>query len=138
MKIRNHEIERFVIFLMELELTGRNSRMRSRLCKQLATRMEQTEQERLDLIKQFSNKDSDGNPLTEVNEQGLTTYSIANMQEFDAEFHDLMNELFIIEKSEENREMFDVVLEATLNTTKVFSGVEAVEYDRWCDIIEGE
>ncbi|MEK5036295.1 hypothetical protein MKY96_33120 [Paenibacillus sp. FSL R7-0302] len=139
MKMKTFEVEGFHSFLIGLKLGAQESRMRSRLCKFLVAKMEQTDQERMELINQFSEKnEEDGTPVGSANEDGSTTFKIADMHAFNREFQILMNEDFIIEETEDKKAMFEVVRHAALNTDEIYSGAEAVMYDRWCDIIEGE
>jgi hypothetical protein len=135
LKIKNHEIEQFASFLLTLELKGKQSRMRTRLCKILAERLKQVEEERMDLIEMYSDKDDNGKPKVVV-DQGRSVYSLNDKVAFDNEYRTLLEEEFIV-SGEENREIIDEVKEVVLNVDMSFKGEKALIFDRWCEILEG-
>lgn len=138
MKMYNYEIESFVAFLMTLELAGQKSRMRTKFVKLALDHLKEVENDRIDLIKEYVELDENNDPKTTEDENGLTRYEMRDIDSFKAEYDILMSEKFVIENLETNRNMLDLVKDAILNTNLVFKGQEALQYDRWCEICEGD
>jgi hypothetical protein len=133
-RIRNSEIRDFAMFLLDEKLSGKKSRMRTRFIKLLDERLKQIDEERLALLKEFAELDENGNVKTR--EDGTAIMSDENMAKFQVEFAELMNEEFVIDETEERREMLLTIKDIVLNTEKEFSGQSAFQYDRWCEIVE--
>jgi hypothetical protein len=135
MKIKNGEIEAFANFLMDFELKGRESRLRTRFVKFLMERVQLITEEHRDLIRQFARFDEEGNPII-IEENGIKMYDVPDRAGFNREYYLLLNEDFIIEENEERKEMLLFIKELILNCDKTFKGKKAMEYDRWCEIVE--
>jgi len=136
-RMHNVEIESFANFLLELNLKGKDSRMRTRFIRLLQERMELIRGEHSELLKQHSNLDENGNPNI-VERDGQKVYDVKDVTEFNKDYNDLMLEQFVIEETESNKEMIKIVREAVVNCDKEFSGQEALVFDRYCEIVEGE
>jgi hypothetical protein len=136
MKMYNYEIENFVIFLTNEEVNAKHSRMRSRFLKLVSAHLNQIEEERQELIKQFSYKDENGEPQTEAKEDGSTVFKLKDIEGFQKEYTELMLEEFIIEPTGDKENMLKAIQDIILNTNKTFKGQEAADYDRFCDIVE--
>lgn len=137
MKMRNEDLIGFVDFIMNEEVTPKLSRMRSRFVKIAKERIQQNDEDRMEIIKQYCEVDEQGELVTVTDEEGNARYKIENMDEFNKEFSELMSEYFIVEDNETNKEMLECVKAIVHNTTKMLKGQEALQYDRWCDIVEG-
>lgn len=136
MKIKNAEIEAFSNFLMDFELKGRESRLRTRFVKLLVQRQSEIQEEHRELLRQYANFDEEGNIKTLELPNGLKVYDVPDKDTFNREYYLLMNEDFIIEENEERKEMLLFIKELILDCEKTFKDREAIEYDRWCDIVE--
>lgn len=134
--MRNHEVQGFVNYLITEELSGKFSRMRTRFVKLAQKQIDQIEQERIELVKNYAEKDEHDNPIILTHENGSTSYKVNDMEGFNVEYAELMNEVYIIDETDERREMLECVKHVVLNTIKMFKGQEALDYDRWCDIVE--
>lgn len=135
MKIKNGEIEAFANLLMSFELKGRESRLRTRFVKLLMERANLVREEHTELIRQFARFHENGEPvIIEVNGQRM--YDVPDKEGFNKEYALLLNEDFIIEENEERKEMLLFIQELILNCEKTFKDREALEYDRWCEIVE--
>lgn len=138
MRIKNAEIQGFVEFLMGLQLNGKQSRMRTRLCKLLGDQIRQMDEERMELIKINGEVGEDGNPVTIRDEEtGSMVYKINNQEQFRKDYEQLLSEDFIMDETEERMAMLLEVKDIVFNVDGVFSGDEALVYDRWCEIVEG-
>lgn len=138
MIIKNHEIAQFGNFLMDLKLKGRTSNMRVRFVRLLDERLALMNEERDALFHDYVMKDEDGSPIIEIDEAtGKEIYPFENGNEYSIELQKLMTEDFIIEESDERALMISEIKEAILNCDIELSGDEAVQYIRWCDIVEG-
>lgn len=136
MKLYNYEIEPFGNFLLELELKGKESRMRTRLVRLLDERLKLINQERLEIINTYAKRDENGEiEYQEINGQKM--FKINDIENYKKEMEELINEVFIIDETEERREMLTTVANAVLNCDMVFKGEKAIQYDRWCEIVEG-
>jgi cupin superfamily acireductone dioxygenase involved in methionine salvage len=138
MRMHNIEVESLGKFLLGINLKGRESRMRTRFIKLLQERIELISAEHQELIKQHSVKDENGEPKTIENEQGQKVYDIVDMQTFNKDYNELMIEEFVIEVTESNRSMIEVVSNAVFDCDEMFSGQDALVFDRYCEIMEGE
>lgn len=136
-KIKVSQIKEFAEFLLSLELRGRESRMRTRLIKQLDQKLKDVQQEFQEhILKEYCNLDDDGNPKTkEVNGQYYWDIKDGCQEDFNREYRELWNEEYIIE-GENNREMLLTVKDAVLNCDQLFSGQEALKYDEYCELVE--
>ena len=83
-------------------------------------------------------KDENGKSVSYVNQNNQQVYDIADMENFNKEYNELMREDFIIEVNESNKEMITIVRDAVLECDMEFSGQEALAFDRFCEIVEGE
>jgi hypothetical protein len=135
MILKNVEVESLIKFLMELELKGRDSRLRTRFVKLLMERQNLIDEEHQQLVKQYSSKDSEGNPNIIIKE-GKQFYDVEDKVGFNREYYILLNEEYIIEETEERKEMLLLLKDIILNCEKTFMGGEALEYDRWCEMVE--
>jgi len=137
MYIKNGEINKFTDFLLELELSGKDSRMRTRLCKLLMERASQISEEHMALLEEFGKKNEDGTLVSALDEEsGKRVFDLEDGQAFQREYYLLMSEDFCIKNDETTREMLESVSQQILTCDKTFKGEQALEYDRWCEIAE--
>lgn len=135
MKIINAEAQDFANFLMSIDLIGRDSRFRTRFVRLLMERVQQVKSEHAELIKQFARFDEEGNPII-VKINGQDAYDVPDRASFNKEYNLLLNEEYVIDETEERKEMLLLIKDIILNCQKTFKGREALEYDRWCEIVE--
>lgn len=135
MRIKNFEIKPFIDFLMNLELIGKKSRMRTRFVKLLMERQMLINEEHQELLKQYSELDEEGNPKV-VEKDGELLYDVKDKISFTREYNILLNEDFVIEETEDKKEMLLTVQDIVLNCEMMFKGAEALLYDRFCEILE--
>lgn len=136
MKMHNVEIEPFIKFIMELDLPGRESRMRTRFYRVALGKIKEIEEERLILVNKHGNLDNDGNVKKIKNDNGVLIWDIKNIQGFNDDHRDLLFEEWVLDNTEERKEMFLTLKNIVLNVDRTFKGQEALEYDRWCEIVE--
>lgn len=136
MRLKNYEIEALVNLLFNMQLKGRDSRMRTRFVKQLDEYWQSIFQtERTELISQYAQKDENGEiVLNEDKKQAILIEE--TIPEFEAEFNILMNEEYIVEENETNREILLTVGRLMLNCDLEFNGNDAIMYDNWCEKFE--
>lgn len=136
MKMKNDEVEYFSIFLMGLELPSFESRLRTRFVKHiLGERIQLVKEEHAELIKEFARFDEEGNPIV-IQDGDKQMYDVPDRAGFNREYFRLLNEDFVIDETEERKEMLLLIKDIILNCDKTFKGREALEYDRWCEIVE--
>jgi hypothetical protein len=133
MRMLNRELKDFVQFLMNIELAGKQSRMRSRFVKVVADRLQEMEEFRMSLVEKYANKEPDGS----ISIVG-SVYDFPDDKRalFDTEYEEVLSEQFILDDTEERIDMLHTIKDAILNVETKFSGVSALQYDRWCDIVE--
>lgn len=136
-RMYNVEIEQFANFLLGLNLKGKESRMRTRFIKTLQERMALVKEEHLDLIKQYSEKDENGEPKI-IEKDGQQVYDVQDMEAFNKEYNELMLEELVVEETVANKDVLNAVRNAVLNCDQEFSGQDALVFDRFCEIVEGE
>lgn len=136
MQMYNVEIKPFVEFLMKLELPGKESRMRTRFCKMAAQKINDLMEEKMIIIKKHGNLDKDGNVKQTKDSQGRLIWDIKNKEGFSKDYKELISEKWILDNTEERKEMFLTLKNVVLNVNITFKGQEALEYDRWCEIVE--
>lgn len=137
MIIKNYEIAPFGRFLFDLKLKGKESRMRTRFISLLESRLELINKEREQLLDDYAKKDEEGNILKEYNEEmKRDVVLLEDGQAYNAEVLKLMNEDFIIEETADKIEMLKTIQEIVLNVDLEFSGNEAMQYERFCQIVE--
>lgn len=141
-KMKNNELNLVIGFLMELKLRGRESRMRTRLVKQLQTYYSDLVlEEQQQLIEEHGERDDKGELIARPMEleDGTTAseYSIKDVATFNKEVNELFSEEYIIEITEENRLMLETVSEAVFDYDEEINGLKALQYDRICEIFEG-
>jgi hypothetical protein len=135
MRIKNMEIEPFLEFIMNFELKGRESRLRTRFAKILMERLRLINEENMMLIKQYGNVDEKGN-INIIEKDGKKYYDVIDRESYNREYWILMNEEFVIDQTEERKEMLLFIKQLILDCDMTFKGEEALLYDRWCEIVE--
>jgi hypothetical protein len=137
-RIKNGEVENFCNFLLTLELKGKQSRMRTRFIRLLNEHVQLIKSEHKELILVYANLEEDGTPRILTNESGQQVYDIKDMASFNREYSELMLEELIIEVTDANKDMINTTRDALLDCEQTFAGNDALIYDRYCEIIEGE
>lgn len=135
MRIKNVEIQEFINFLMGFELKGRESRLRTRFVRLLAERIALISEEHNELIRQYAKFNENDEPII-IEIEGTRVYDVPDKAAFNKEYHILLNEDYVIDENEERKELLLFVKDIILNCEKTFKGREALEYDRWCEIVE--
>lgn len=148
MKIKNKDLQGFVDFLMQLSLKGKQSRMRTKFCRELGKCYQEFEQYRGQLIEEYGELDEKGNVKTEIKkikvrnkdgeieEKEYEVYMLKDAQEYQKEYSILLEEESHIEQNEGNKEMLLAIQDMVLNCDLEFSGEKALEYDLYCDYVE--
>lgn len=144
--LKNHTLLPLAKFLGESKLNGKDSRYRTRFLKVLVERIEETEKERLELCKKYSEKqmvngvetsvlvDKDGKDT--FDEKVSVAFKLGNLDEFNKEYLSLLNETLVIDVTPANKDMIYTVKDVLLNTTVEFKDGDAATYNTWCDAFE--
>lgn len=134
--MKNFELKVFGEFLYELSLKGKDSRMRSRFIALIEAQLELIQKERDILLQDYAQTDENGKPITKEDDEGNAFMVLKDAQSYNLEITKLMQEEFVIEVKDDNKDMLKTVAEAVLNVDKEFSGFEAESYNRLCDVLE--
>lgn len=133
MKIKNIELEQYIQFLDQLDLSGTQSRMRTRFKNLLIEYNTRFHQERLDIIKTYSNLDENGNiKIIKNKDREIPDWKENGEENANKEFQELCFEDVVIEENEERKQILLSVKDAILNCNKTFSGEDADFYDEVC------
>lgn len=136
MIFKNSEIEPLMGFLYEMKLKSKASRMRTRFISKLNQHVsEYITPEKESLIDQYAEKDENGEAILAENKKGIKLIE-DKIPEFYEEFKILMDEDFVLDEIDSNREMILSVAESVLNYDIELSGQIAILYDQWCEKME--
>lgn len=131
MQLKNNDIRSLANFLAAEKLAGKTSRMRTRFIKILDDRLKEVEEFRIELLEKYAKKDEGGKSVLIGNK-----YDLNDLETFNKEFAELMDEELIIDETESKRAMLIHVKRILENTEQEFSGMDAFAYDRWCEAFE--
>lgn len=133
----NYEVNGLIEFLMNQELASQRSRMRTKFVKVCAEKQSEIDYDKAELVKEYAQKDENGELIIHTDEEsGQTSYKITDIDSFNIEYDILMREEFIIDETPERQLMLEIVRNVVLNCESAYSGKEALQYDRWCEIVE--
>lgn len=135
MKMSNIELSEFCKFLIKEELQGKESRMRTRFIKIAQDRLDEIENERLNLIEKYWKKNEFGEKII-IQENENTKPLLEDENAFINEWIEVLNEEWILDETDERKEFLCVVRNIVINTSQKFKGQEAIFYDKWCEILE--
>jgi len=133
MKIKNSYIATLANLLYEIELTGTDSRMRTKLWKILVQEANNIDSEIAQLVEDFKKVDKEGNPIFK-NENDK--YPIVHEDKFNAPYIELMNENFFIDNNEQNKKMLTTVANIFLKEDIKVNMDLAIIYDDICEEFE--
>lgn len=141
-------------WLSEQRLSGGASRSRTRFVETLSTAVQTMEKERQAIIEAVVNKEEDGKtwkkiPATEGQEEKWDI-PVDKLPELEKEYGALLDESFILDITEANREIIKSVSHILLDTDYLFgprendSRDEVIarvrqmnDYPKWCEAFEG-
>jgi len=133
MKIKNSYIATLANLLYEIELTGTESRMRTKLWKILVQEVNNIDSEIGQLVDDFKKVDKEGNAIFK-NENDK--YPIVDDEKFNAPYIELMNETLVIDNNEQNKKMLTTVANIFLKQDIKVNMDLAVIYDEICEEFE--
>jgi len=107
LKIMNNQLQPINEMLIELSLKGTQSRMRTKFIEKINQGLEQFNKERLQLIKDYAELDSDGEPIIEENQYKIKP---ENIKDFEDDFKELMLEDYEIEVTDIVKKMIKTIL----------------------------
>lgn len=150
-KIQNKHLVGLASWLNELQLGGKESRERTRFVGLLVEKIQETEKFRNELLDKYVEKDKDGQRKKKMNEAEQEVWDISedNIEKYQKEYADLLEDEFVLDSSEGNKEKLKVVKDIVLNTTYIFGPKEgddmqekvakirqANDYEVWCKAFE--
>lgn len=136
MKFHNYELDKFSEVIFNIKLKGKESRMRTRLLKQISEYLEKTIQiEKDEILKEYALKDDKGEMI--FSEDGTQIkINPDRIGEFNTEYNNLMNETYSIDETDSNEEIIKTVGNSLINCDLEFQGQEAHFFDSWCERFE--
>lgn len=136
MRLPNYMVSSFTEFLFSLELPFRQSRLRSKLVKQARMQLKEIEEVRQELIEKYGEKDSEGKVKTESKEDGSMFIPLSDVDGFNNDITELMQEDWIVEENESNKDMLLAAKDIILNYDGVLKGEEAMQFDVYAEVFE--
>jgi hypothetical protein len=136
MRLPNYMVSSFTEFLLSLELPFRQSRLRSKLVKQARMQLKEIEEIRQELIEKYGEKDSEGKVKTESKEDGSMFIPLKDVDGFNNDITELMQEDWIVEENESNKDMLLAAKDIILNYDGVLKGEEAMQFDVYAEVFE--
>ncbi|MDF2650401.1 MAG: hypothetical protein K0Q73_6206 [Paenibacillus sp.] len=136
MRIRNHELENFILFLdQQLHLEGTDSRMRTRLKNLLLDRLKLFYEEKIEIGRTYSRLGENGVPVMKQFD-GQEVFDIEDETSAVLALNELLNEEFVVDLTEERKQMLVSVKRSILTCSVKLNGKAADDYDRYCEIVE--
>lgn len=127
-KFQVFELDYAMSFLYKLKLVDYSSRMRTRFIKILSKRHQQFQEEYLELVKEHAVPDQNGN-LEIISDGQSIKYRVKDQDLFYKSLKPLLDEEFIIQIDENNKNMIKSVAKSILNCGLEFEGEEQFRYD---------
>lgn len=131
-KLKNSQLDTLV-GILNVPLDGQKSRIRNRFITSIQPRLKEIEEERLTKVKELSDKDAKGEPILE---NGNFKLSKDNLDKFNKEYTELMNEEYIIDVLDSNRKDMTAIKDLVLNTKKEFDIPGGFAYEELCKSFE--
>lgn len=151
-KLKNKYLVSLGSWLNELSLQGNESRERTRFVNMLIERINENEKFRTELLDKYVNKDESGQKKKTTNpetKEEVWDISEHNMNEYIREYSELMEEDYVMDILEGNKQKLKVMKEAVLNTKYIFGPQEVDtpqeklaklrqmnDYEIWCQAFE--
>lgn len=130
LKIKNSLVEGAMELLFNLELRGKQSRHRTKFIKRLNEQLTEIKEQRMDLVKEHSNLDEEGNPIVIDN-----LYDIVDLDAFNKDVAELFAEELII-SSPVDDEMLKTIKQILDECDVAFSREQAIVYDELCEAFD--
>jgi len=152
-KIKNKYLVGLASWLNEVSLQGSESRERTRFINVLVERITENEKFRMELLDKHVTKD-DSNQMkkktNEITNEEVWDISDENMILFTKEYGDLMEEEYVMDILDGNKQKLKVMKNVVLNTNYIFGPKEGDliqektakirqmhDYEIWCQSFEG-
>ena len=143
--LKNKYLTLLAVWLSKQGLAGNDSRQRYRFIDLLRDRIKEIENERVKIVEKYATKDKDKKPVREIviaERDGKPVqieqykFDRDNKKKFEEEFDGYLEEEFIVDILEGNKEKVKRVREIVLNTDYVFKGEEGEQHNKWCEALE--
>ena len=134
--IPNYQVQPLLEFLFNMELSGRQSRMRTRLIRLLEDHLvNEIQAENKILLDECAEKDENGE-FVYNQATGMIALLPHKAEEYHREYEDLMKERFYLEINDKNVPIITEIYHILDTNQSPLSGQLATFYDEWCDIFE--
>lgn len=131
-KMKNHMLNQFIGFLIEIELTGKENRRRMKQVRKFTQYMQnEYHQDREEILNELVEKDEQGNYKTTNN-----MYISADMPRLSKELRELDEEYYKEELTAINIEEFEFLYKIVTNYDKPLSNEKAMMHDNFCEMLE--
>lgn len=158
LKIKNRYLRELGNWLVGMSLAGNDSRQRTRFIELIYPRIKEIEEELKAVDKEVKDKakkdgkgelvrlnerqkvgadgkvvmDKDGKPVMEWD----LDISPEDLQKINDDLEKYMDEEFVIDVLDSNKEKVRIVKQIILNTDHKFTGRDAIIYNQWCEAFE--
>ncbi|MBX0320211.1 DUF1617 family protein [Shouchella clausii] len=118
----------------QMPARGKRSRHLVRVIKVIDERLKLIDEQKMELIKEHSHLNEDGEPKVIKTEDG-EHFDIKDLEAFKKDIDELMNESLVIDGGDYEETLL-TVKDILLNTDREFQGKEAVLYNYLCEQFE--
>ena len=133
-KIANKNLGKTMQLLINLDLKGRKSRMRTRVVRLIEQQLERVSKEEHDMLVEYCKIDGNGHP--KITEEGIWDLKDeVSMEEFVKDRTEFSTEEVLI-GGPEYKDALESVGDSLLNSEETYSGEEAFFYDEICELFE--
>lgn len=130
MKIANGNVEPSLLFLKEMELDNKSSRMRSKFVRMgIKYIQDELSEQKKEVIEKYAQRDEEDNIKHNEDGTGILFDDVKP-------YLDLMDEEWVVDESESNKRMLISVRDSLLSYEGKLSGDEADLYDELCEAFE--
>jgi hypothetical protein len=132
MTLKNYTLQPLYIWL-SVPLHSKQARARNYFVKIVSEKIKELDSSRIELLEKYSKKDKDGKAIIEKNQYQLEDEHI---ETYKKEFEELMDETYIIDLLDSNREYLQIVKDIILNLDRKFDIAEGATYEEVCQAFE--
>jgi hypothetical protein len=138
MRLPNYLVTPFVEFLHSLELPFRQSRLRTKMIKVAQKQLREIEEGRQELLEKYGDKDKEGQLVKEKLEDGTSRIPMSeeSAKGFQKDYRELMQEDWILDENESNKDMLLAIKDIILNYDGVVQGELATQLDMFAEVFE--
>lgn len=125
-RLKNRFVHGLLNWLQILQLSGPESRERTRFVEMLVKHQGAVEKDRVSLLSKYANKDKEGDPSIILTDGGKKMYDVPedNLKELNEEYRKVLEKEFVMDITDLSRPNFQAVRQIVLYTDYKFGPVD--------------